>query len=93
MVVGIRVDSENIQTGIKKHCNSSYFTMVAKDENDKNVKVPTLKLKNLEEVRRFFDAARKVNQKKKLKTLEEKFDHTTKEAIELLKKYNVILKF
>lgn len=91
MVVGIRVDSENIQTGIKKHCNSSYFTMVAKDENSKNVKVPTLKLKNLEEVRRFFDAVRKINQKKKLKTLEEKFDHTSKESLALLKNYNVTL--
>jgi acyl-CoA hydrolase len=31
MIVGIRVESENIQTGAKKHCNSSYFTMVSKD--------------------------------------------------------------
>ena len=30
MVVGVRVESENITTGKKKHCNSSYFTMVAK---------------------------------------------------------------
>lgn len=29
MVVGIRIESENIQTGENKHCNSSYFTMVA----------------------------------------------------------------
>ena len=27
MVVGIRVESEHIQTGKTKHCNSSYFTM------------------------------------------------------------------
>ena len=32
MVVGIRVEAENIQTGKVKHCNSSYFTMVAKNE-------------------------------------------------------------
>ena len=31
MVVGIRVDAQNIQTGQIKHCNSSYFTMIAKD--------------------------------------------------------------
>ena len=55
MVVGIRVTSEHIQTGVKKHCNSSYFTMVAKDENGKNVQVPKLILSNLEEVRRFYD--------------------------------------
>jgi acyl-CoA hydrolase len=27
MIIGIRVESENIQTGHSKHCNSSYFTM------------------------------------------------------------------
>src|SRR6056297_3898562 len=35
MVVGVRVDSENITSGEKRHCNSSYFTMVAKDEHGK----------------------------------------------------------
>ena len=45
MVVGIRVESENIQTGKKKHCNSSYFTMVAVDEAGKTVSVPGLELK------------------------------------------------
>jgi uncharacterized protein (TIGR00369 family) len=29
MIIGIRVESENIQTGAIKHCNS-YFTMVSK---------------------------------------------------------------
>ena len=33
MVVGVRVEAENIQTGEQKHCNSSYFTMVAKGED------------------------------------------------------------
>ena len=35
MIVGIRVEAENIQTGVIKHCNSSYFTMVAKDDKGK----------------------------------------------------------
>ena len=39
MVVGIKVDAQNIRTGIIKHCNSSYFSMVAKDENGRAVKV------------------------------------------------------
>ena len=30
MVIGLRVESENVRTGKVKHCNSSYFTMVAK---------------------------------------------------------------
>lgn len=35
MVVGVRVESENITSGVTKHCNSSYFTMVAKDKTEK----------------------------------------------------------
>ncbi|KGL63283.1 acyl-CoA thioesterase [Polaribacter sp. Hel1_85] len=53
MVVGLRVESENIRTGEIKHCNSSYFTMVAKDENGKSVPVPGIILTNKSEVRRF----------------------------------------
>lgn len=93
MVVGIRIDSENIQSGIKKHCNSSYFTMVAKDEHGKNVKVPTLKLKNLEEVRRFYDAVRKIKNNKNLDFLENKFDHTSEEALNNIKDFNILLDF
>src|ERR1700748_3988102 len=32
LVIGIRVISENIKTNVIKHTNTSYFTMVAKDE-------------------------------------------------------------
>lgn len=92
MVVGIRVISENIRTGKTKHCNSSYFTMVAKDDNGNNIKVPKLILSNKEEIRRFFDAVRRINQKKHLKSQEKEFDHTTEESLELLKNYNVVLK-
>jgi len=53
MVVGLRVESENIQTGKIKHCNSSYFTMVAKDDAGKSVPVPGLILETEESVRRF----------------------------------------
>jgi uncharacterized protein (TIGR00369 family) len=53
MVVGIRVEAENIKTGIVKHCNSSYFTMVAKNDQGKNVAVPGLILETEDDVRRF----------------------------------------
>jgi len=53
MVVGLRVESENIRTGVKKHCNSSYFTMVAKDDEGKSSTVPGLILTSKEEIRRF----------------------------------------
>ena len=91
MVVGIRVTSEHIQTGIKKHCNSSYFTMVAKNENGQNVQVPKLILSNLEEVRRFYDSINRIENKKKAKEIEINFDHTSKEAIDNLKNYNVVI--
>lgn len=91
MVVGIRVTSEHIQTGVKKHCNSSYFTMVAKDENGKNVQVPKLILSNLEEVRRFYDSVNRIENKKRAKEIETNFDHKSKEAIDNLKNYNVVI--
>jgi len=53
MVVGLRVESENIRTGKKKHCNSSYFTMVAKNENGNSTPIPGIILINKDEVRRF----------------------------------------
>ncbi|MCX7550189.1 acyl-CoA thioesterase [Xanthomarina sp. F2636L] len=56
MVVGIRVISENIITGKVKHCNSSYFTMVAKSDDNKSVSVPGLILTTQVEIRRFLKA-------------------------------------
>jgi len=53
MVVGLRVDAENIRTGETKHCNSSYFTMVAKDDDGKSTPVPGIILTNDDEIRRF----------------------------------------
>ncbi|AZQ57900.1 acyl-CoA thioesterase [Maribacter sp. MJ134] len=53
MVVGVRVESENITTGKKKHCNSSYFTMVAKDEEGNSVAIPGLLVTDAQGVRRF----------------------------------------
>ncbi|MEC7262456.1 MAG: acyl-CoA thioesterase [Bacteroidota bacterium] len=53
MVVGVRVESENVTTGLVKHCNSSYFTMVAKGKDGKNKTVPGLILKTKQDIRRF----------------------------------------
>jgi uncharacterized protein (TIGR00369 family) len=64
MIVGIRVEAENIQTGIVKHCNSSYFTMVSKDKTGKNAPVPGLLLTTLKEVSRFENGVRQIALKK-----------------------------
>ncbi|WP_338764364.1 acyl-CoA thioesterase [Bernardetia sp. ABR2-2B] len=53
MVVGLRITSENVITGVTKHCNSSYFTMVAKDQDGKSTPVPGIILTTKEEIRRF----------------------------------------
>lgn len=59
LVVGIKVIAENVKTGIVKHTNTSYITMVAKNEADKPTKVPILILKTPDEVRRFVEAIRR----------------------------------
>lgn len=89
MIVGIKVDAENIQTGKIKHCNSSYFTMVAKDGNGKNIRVPKLILSNFEEVRRFYNCVKQIALKKDRNLHEEIFDYKSEEAIANLSKYNV----
>lgn len=71
MVVGVRVEAENVTTGEKRHCNSSYFTMVAKGENGQNMKVPGLEITNKEELRRF---ARSVERKTSVNERDSKYD-------------------
>src|SRR6187399_1789441 len=58
LIVGIRVEALNVKTGITKHTNSSYFTMVAKGDDNKPVTVPKLILENNEDVKRFIEAMR-----------------------------------
>jgi len=59
MMIGIKVVSENVVTGEKRHTNSSYLTMVAKDENGKPRPVPKLILESKKEVRRFVEAKKR----------------------------------
>lgn len=56
LVVGIRVEALNVRTNLVKHTNSSFFTMVAKDENEKPTTVPKLILESKEDVKRFIEA-------------------------------------
>lgn len=58
LIVGIRVEALDVRSGILKHTNSSFFTMVAKDDNNQPVEVPALILENKEEVKRFIEAKR-----------------------------------
>lgn len=56
MEVGIRVETENIRSGIRRHTNSCYFTMVAVDEAGNPVPVPPVVPRNDAERRRFAAA-------------------------------------
>lgn len=90
MVVGIRVDSENIQTGEIKHCNSSFFTMVAKGENGLISRdIPGLILKTSTDVRRFVESIVRAENKRSQQVIfdKEHFDH--KPHLENLKGQNV----
>lgn len=76
MEIGIRVVSENFTTGIVKHTNTSYFTMVALDEKTKvPQKIPGLILTGYQEVRRFIEgrSRRKLKKTNREKIIDEKY--------------------
>ena len=56
LVVGIRVEALNVKTNHVKHTNSSFFTMVAKDDDEKPTMVPRLILETREDIKRFIEA-------------------------------------
>ena len=89
MVVGIRVESENIQTGVKKHCNSSYFTMVAKDEDGNSTVIPGLIVDNAVEIRRFLKAIKRIEMKRKRQQEFDKKDFIPNDYLKDLENYNV----
>ena len=88
MVVGLRVVSENIRTGKVKHCNSSYFTMVAKDDNGKSTPVPGIILTNKEEIRRFARSIVRQQQGKKRSSRFNEDIFETKEYLHLFENSN-----
>lgn len=91
MVVGIRVDSEDIQTGTSKHCNSSYVTMVAKDDKGATVKVPGLKISNATHIRRFSRAIKRKEIKKESQVAIEGTNYSDPKFKKALESYNVQL--
>ncbi len=93
MVVGLRVESENIKSGVMKHCNSSYFTMVAKDDDGKSVPVPGLILNTKESIRRF---TRSITRQKQAKQRKENFDVSEfklEDYIQQIESQNAIIEF
>lgn len=93
MVVGIRVISQNIRTGTIKHCNSSYFSMVAKDEKGSNVKVSGLVLSNENDLRRYLRSIKHINMRNERKIQFSKENFIINNYKEILKDYNVKIDF
>ncbi|WP_010521235.1 acyl-CoA thioesterase [Aquimarina agarivorans] len=91
MVIGVRVEAENITTGIKKHCNSSYFTMVARDNEGKSVAVPGLILSSINDVRRFVRSAHRQAEGKSRRAKFNSSSFKLEEHMEELNNYNVKL--
>ena len=56
MEIGIKVVAENLTTRKSRHTNTSYFTMVAVNEQGKPVAVPPLKMRNQLDRYRFHEA-------------------------------------
>ena len=54
--VGVRVEAENLQTGVKRHTASAYLTFVALDTNGRPLPLPGLLLETDEEKRRNQEA-------------------------------------
>jgi len=93
MVIGLHVETEDIRSGEIKHCNSSYFTMVAKDDDGNSAKVPGLILSSKETIRRF---ARSVQRQHETKVRKENFkpsEFEVKDYMELLEGHNLDLQF
>jgi acyl-CoA hydrolase len=56
MEVGIRVEAENPRTGVVRHTNTAYLTMVAVDDDGQPMPVPALEAGTADEVRRESEA-------------------------------------
>jgi uncharacterized protein (TIGR00369 family) len=93
LVVGIRVEAQNVKKGTVKHTNSSFFTMVAKGDDDKPAVVPTLILETREDVKRFIESmnAKKVRAMAKAQMDDAKSHIEVDNAKELLKKERCVL--
>jgi len=92
MVVGVRVESENIQTGVVKHCNSSYFTMIAKDESGQNVEVPGLILDSVDSVRRFLRSIKRQEQGRARSNEFRSEDFNVEDHLSLFESKNAIIR-
>ncbi|HTR20284.1 MAG TPA: acyl-CoA thioesterase [Gemmatimonadales bacterium] len=70
MEVGVKVVTENVLSGEKRHTNSCYVTYVALDENGQPTEVPPIVPETADEKRRYERAA----QRRASRVMERRFD-------------------
>ena len=70
MEVGVRVETENMVTGRRRHTNSCYLTFVAVDRDGRPVPVPDLKPETDEEQRRNYAASERRRRRLEERTAE-----------------------
>jgi acyl-CoA hydrolase len=61
--VGVRVEAENLLSGVKRHTNSCYLTFVAVDEQGRPVPVPPVIPETDDEKRRYREAEKRRDQR------------------------------
>lgn len=97
LVVGIRVISENVQTRVVNHTNTSYFTMVARSDQGDRFEVPPLILETREDVRRFYAALKRRELRAQNQQTMRAYDHDdfrfSDEVGEALKGERCVVKF
>lgn len=67
MEIGVRVETEDMIGGVRRHTNSAYLTFVSVDRNGRPVEVPELQPETPDELRRFAAA-----QERRRRRLEER---------------------
>lgn len=66
MEIGVRVEAENILTGVRRHTNTCYLTFVAIDDNGKPTHVRPLNLESAEDRKRWYEAERRRENRREL---------------------------
>ena len=93
LVIGIKVIAENVKQRVVKHTNTSYFTMVAKDDDNNLATVPGLKLTTELEIRRFAESILRKDlkdyHKKSMNEMRSTFE--LGDVLEEMKDYNCVI--
>lgn len=66
MIIGVKVESDNPYTGVKRLTTKAYLTFVALDEFGKPVQVHALDPQTPDEIRRYKNAQERVKSRKEL---------------------------